>query len=209
MLPAIAEALPQSLLFFAEADGGRDFTPWPAPPVRPGDAFSGGGADYLRFLTETAAPYLRAQYRAPADPARRAVLGYSLGGLFALWALCETDFFGCAASVSGSLWYPGFAPYLQGRLPRPAQAVYLSLGDREPLGGPALMRTVGTATESAAALLRQNGRRVLLEWNCGGHVKGVESRWKKAAAWAASALYGENGPAARKEDEHNETADPV
>ena len=208
MLPAIAEALPHTLLFFAEADGGRDFTPWPAPSVRPGDAFSGGGADYLRFLTETAAPYLRAQYRAPADPARRAVLGYSLGGLFALWALCETDFFGCAASVSGSLWYPGFAPYLQGRLPRPAQAVYLSLGDREPLGGPALMRTVGTATEAAAALLRQNGRRVLLEWNRGGHEKGVESRWKKAAAWAASALYGENGPAARKE-EHNETADPV
>lgn len=91
MLPAIAEALPHTLLFFAEADGGRDFTPWPAPPVRPGDAFSGGGADYMRFLTETAAPYLRAQYRAPADPARRAVLGYSLGGLFALWALCETD----------------------------------------------------------------------------------------------------------------------
>ena len=61
MLPAIAEALPHTLLFFAEADGGRDFTPWPAPPVRPGDAFSGGGADYLRFLAETAAPYLRAQ----------------------------------------------------------------------------------------------------------------------------------------------------
>ena len=50
MLPAIAEALPHTLLFFAEADGGRDFTPWPAPPVRPGDAFSGGGADFLRFL---------------------------------------------------------------------------------------------------------------------------------------------------------------
>ena len=114
------------------------------PALSDGD----GGAVFARAVQGAGGP----------GPARGARL-FARRAVRAL-ALCETDFFGCAASVSGSLWYPGFAPYLQGRLPRPAQAVYLSLGDREPLGGPALMRTVGTATEAAAALLRQNGRRV-------------------------------------------------
>ena len=189
MLPALAEEVPETLLFFAEADGGVDFTPWPAEPARDGEIFSGGGTEYLRFLTEAAAPYLHARYDVEENPARRAIFGYSLGGLFALWALCGTDFFGQGGSLSGSLWYPGFVEYLREQPPQKARWIYLSLGDREPFGGPPPMRTVGQRTEEAAALLRGAGYDVTLEWNRGGHAKGVENRWKKALRWAA---YGRN-----------------
>ncbi len=182
-LPALAQVLPETLLFFAEADGGCDFTPWPAPPVWGEEVYAGGGPAYLRFLKDTAFPYLQAHFAAVDDPARRGIFGYSLGGLFALWALCETDFFGQAASISGSLWYPGFTAYLEQH--RPQQAVYLSLGDREPYGGPPLVRTVGHCTEEATTLLRETAAWVTFEWNRGGHAKGVESRWEKALHWAA------------------------
>lgn len=180
MLPALAKEAPGVLLFFTQADGGRDFTPWRAAPVWEGEPFSGGGADFLRFLTATAAPHLHTRYGVADDPAQRAILGYSLGGLFALWSLCETDFFRQGASISGSLWYPGFSEYFRRHLPRPAQRVYLSLGDREPFGGPPALRSVGRCTAEAAARLKEAGRSATMEWNRGGHAKGVENRWKKA-----------------------------
>lgn len=35
------------------------------------------------------------------------IAGYSLAGLFALYALYKTDVFTRVASMSGSLWFPG------------------------------------------------------------------------------------------------------
>ena len=63
-LPLFAQELPPVLLFSAQGDGDRDFTPWPAPGVREGEVFSGEGAAYLRFLTETALPHLEAAWSA-------------------------------------------------------------------------------------------------------------------------------------------------
>ena len=49
-----------------------------------------------------------------------------------MYALCNTDAFSRAASVSGSLWFPGFKEYVLSHPPihRP-DCVYFSLGDRE------------------------------------------------------------------------------
>lgn len=193
MLCALAEEAPRTLLFFAEADGGRDFTPWAAEPVWENEPFLGGGAEYLRFLTETALPYLEERYTLPPVPARRAILGYSLGGLFALWALCETKVFGQAASISGSMWYPGFSEYIREHLPRKNQRVYLSLGDRESFGGPPALRAVGEKTEKIRELLEAQEREVFFEWNHGGHAKGVENRWRKALRWTAAGFEREEG----------------
>ena len=55
-LPLFAQELPPVVLFTAQADGGRDFTPWPAPGIREGEAFTGEAGDYLGFLTERALP---------------------------------------------------------------------------------------------------------------------------------------------------------
>ncbi|MBP3704345.1 MAG: alpha/beta hydrolase [Clostridia bacterium] len=179
MLPALAEEIPETALFFAEADGSRDFTPWPAEPVWEGEPFYGEAAGYLHFLTDCALPYLAEKFGV-ADAGNRLIAGYSLGGLFALWAACETEEFGRMASLSGSTWYPGFLDYIKAHMPREAQRVYLSLGDREPFGGPPVLREVGRCTEELYALLQEAGRDVTFEWNRGGHGKGIENRWRKA-----------------------------
>lgn len=89
-----------------------------AEPIWPGEPFSGGGEGYLKFLTDTALPYLEERFGAPAEPENCALLGYSLGGLFALWALTKTEKFGAGASLSGSLWYPQFLKYLENCPPK-------------------------------------------------------------------------------------------
>ena len=65
----------------------------------------------------------------PGAPRWRGIAGYSLAGLFAVYALYRTDVFARAASVSGSLWFPGFREYVFSHTPlcRP-DCVYFSLG---------------------------------------------------------------------------------
>lgn len=190
MMPVLAEEIPETLLFFAEANGGRDFTPWPAEPVWENEPFSGEAAGYLQFLAEHALPYLTEKYGA-SDAGDRLIAGYSLGGLFALWAACETGAFGQVASLSGSTWYPGFIEYVKINMLRANQRIYLSLGDREPFGGPPALREVGRCTEELYALLQAAELDVKFEWNRGGHAKGIESRWRKALRWAAGGWHKE------------------
>lgn len=184
-IPALAEGLPELLLFWNEPDGGRDFTPWPVPPIWEGEKFTGEGGKYLSFLTETALPYLEREFGASTDPACRALLGYSLGGLFSLWAMGKGAGFSAFASLSGSTWYEGFSEYLRAAPLRGTEAVYLSLGDREEFGGPPRMRAVGDCTREIYGELSARLPDVTLEWNKGGHGKGVQGRWRKALEWAA------------------------
>ena len=46
------------------------------------------------------------------------IAGYSLAGLFALWAAWNSGYFRRVASVSGSLWYPGFTDYIRNNEPK-------------------------------------------------------------------------------------------
>lgn len=70
LMMLLAEDAPEILFFSTEIDGGRDFTPWEAEPIWPGEPFSGGGEDYLKFLTDTAAAVFRGAFRR-ADGTRK------------------------------------------------------------------------------------------------------------------------------------------
>lgn len=187
-LPQLGENLPGVALLFVEADGDRDFTPWPSPGIREGELFSGQGETYLRFLLEKALPYGVERFSFCENWEHRGILGYSLGGLFALWAQTQGKVFQVAGSLSGSLWYPGWMEYMEVHPPKTEEKIYLSLGDREEYGGPPLLRTVGECTRRAHQFYETQGISTILEWNKGGHGKSVEARWKKGLAWTASWL---------------------
>ncbi|MEE4452132.1 alpha/beta hydrolase [Novosphingobium resinovorum] len=65
----------------------------------------GGGADrFLALLERQVIPLVEKQ--APADRHRRTLLGHSLGGYFALWALCRgSPAFQRYCAVSPSIWW--------------------------------------------------------------------------------------------------------
>lgn len=77
----------------------REYTYTPDPEHGGGEA-----ARHLRFLLEEVEPAVRARYR--IDPARRMLIGSSLGGLFGLWAaLRHGDSFAAIAALSPSIWW--------------------------------------------------------------------------------------------------------
>lgn len=157
-----------------------EMTPWPSPPVSSWDTPYSGLADkYLTQLKETIIPEIIS--RLGAEPEYIAAAGYSLGGLFALYALFRSDIFSRAASISGSLWYPGFADFAEANeLKCSPSLIYVSLGDREAKKGSPVMRSVQEKTESIVSAFRQKGLNVIFEMNPGSHFSQPEMRTAKA-----------------------------
>ena len=178
-------ALPFRLAAFMAEDWNRDLSPWPAPPVFGKEGFGGGGAATLAWLRQS---YLPIVEKTPA-PARF-IAGYSLGGLFSLWAFYESGLFQGAAGCSPSLWFPGFTDYMQDHAVH-ADSVYLSLGDKEEKTRNPVMATVGKRVREAHALLTRQGINTTLEWNQGNHFKEPDLRTAKAFAWVMNRLQGE------------------
>ena len=149
-----------------------DLSPWPAPPVFGRDGFGSGAGATLDALLEQC-----------ADDRRRYILGgYSLAGLFALWAGCRTRVFSGVAAASPSVWFPGFVDYMR-QNPVNASSVYLSLGDREARTRNATMAAVGDRIREVHDLLAGQGIRTVLEWNRGNHFQDADIRTAKAFAW--------------------------
>ncbi len=58
--------------------------------------------------------------------------GYSLAGLFAVYAAYKTDCFSRIVSASGSLWYPDFLSFVQqNQISEAVKVMYFSLRDKE------------------------------------------------------------------------------
>ena len=109
----------------------HDMAPWDSPAAfKNGESFTSGANDYLRLLVKEIIP--RAERELAGPLAWRGIAGYSLAGLFALYAIYRTDVFSRVGCMSGSLWFPGFKEYIFSHEPkrRPA-CIYFSLGDRK------------------------------------------------------------------------------
>ena len=153
-------------------DWNRDLSPWRAPAVFGDEGFGGGAEETLSsVLAET------------ADETRRYCIGgYSLAGLFALWAAYQTDRFDGVVAASPSIWFPGFVGYMK-QNPMRARRVYLSLGDREERTRNPVMATVGDCIRDGCDILRAQGVHCILEWNKGNHFKDPDLRTAAGFAW--------------------------
>lgn len=167
---------PCSIVYVVVDDWNDELTPWPAKGVsarRPD--FGGHGARTLETLTERLVPV--AERREGLSPARRAIAGYSLAGLFSIYAFANCDTFQDAASMSGSFWYEGWVDYLAGlKRHKDGSLVYLSLGTAERKAPQKIMRTVQEHTDETARILEGWGARVEKRYGPGGHFDHVEER---------------------------------
>lgn len=131
-----------------------ELSPWAAGDLfKYSEMFTGGADVYLKLLTEEIMP--QAESMLPGKIAWRGLAGYSLAGLFTVYALYKTDLFSRAASMSGSLWYPGFKDFaLQSAICKTTQYLYFSLGDKEARARNQYLKTVQQCTEELAAHYR-------------------------------------------------------
>ena len=182
-ISAIAQGSAHSFLFAAVPvkSWNDELSPWKSPAVWGKDSFGGKAADTLRFLTEQVIPALKQQFALPRN-VRIILGGYSLAGLFALWASTQTDLFYGVAAASPSVWFPGWMEFEQ-QHPMQTQHIYLSLGDKEEHTKNTIMAAVGDNIRTLHSRLTERGADCTLEWNSGGHFKDADLRTAKAFRW--------------------------
>ena len=156
-------------------------SPWEAPAVWGKESFGGDAADTLHFLTEQVIPTLKQRFALPEN-VRIILGGYSMAGLFALWASTQTNLFYGVAAASPSVWFPGWMEFERQR-PIQAQRIYLSLGDKEERTKNIVMAVVGDNIRTLHSQLIARGADCTLEWNSGGHFKDADLRTAKAFRW--------------------------
>lgn len=159
-----------------------ELSPWTAGNLfKYSEMFTGGADTYLQFLTQQVLPQAEAGLNGILW---RGLAGYSLAGLFTVYALYKTDLFSRAASMSGSLWYPGFKDFaLQNTLCKTPQYLYLSLGDKEARAHNQYLKTVQQCTEELAAHYRSLDINTFYELNPGGHYRNIISRSAAGIKW--------------------------
>lgn len=188
----------------------ENFSPWCAPRVfAKGPNFGDGAQKTLDTLINQVIPWTESDLTEP--PAYRVLVGYSLAGLFSLWAGvsqqvargCQPDdvpsqpgaphvdavptpTFQRIGAVSGSFWFPGLLDYVDQQLNGGAVGLthaYLSLGDREARTPNPQIMHVRENAKLLASELENAGITSAFELNRGNHFQNVEGRMQKALDW--------------------------
>ena len=182
----------------------ENFSPWCAPRVfAKGPNFGNGAQKTLDTLINHVIPWTESELTDP--PAYRVLVGYSLAGLFSLWAGvsqqvargCQHDAtaphvdapaatFQRIGAVSGSFWFPSLLDYVDQQLSGGAVGLthaYLSLGDREARTPNPQIMHVRENAELLASELENAGITSAFELNRGNHFQNVEGRMQKALDW--------------------------
>lgn len=151
---AAADGYSRTIIIVNGIDWNDDLTPWPAPGVfRKAKPFGGKADSFLEILLNEYVPVVEADLasRGLGEVHGRTLAGISLSGLFAIWAAHRTGAFTDIVSISGSLWYDGFAGWVSDSHIDPGvKSVYISLGDREKNSKDPRMKTVEECTELIA-----------------------------------------------------------
>ena len=156
-------------------DWNQELSPWEAPPVFGQEGFGHDAKDTLQYITDILSPEFGFE--------DIAIGGYSLAGLFSLWACYNTDIFSGCAAASPSVWFPDWDDFIQSNTIR-TKNVYLSLGEKESKTKNQLMRAVSERIELQYDLLKdQLDESVILEWNPGNHFQDFIKRKSRAFNW--------------------------
>ena len=173
----------------------ENFSPWCAPRVfAKGPNFGDGAQKTLDTLINHVIPWTESELTDP--PTYRVLVGYSLAGLFSLWAGVSqpgaphvdvpTPTFQRIGAVSGSFWFPGLLDYVNRQLNGGAVGLthaYLSLGDREARTPNPQIMHVRENAELLTSRLESAGITSMFELNRGNHFQNVEGRMQKALDW--------------------------
>jgi predicted alpha/beta superfamily hydrolase len=171
------------LAAISNLDWNKDLSPWESPALyKKEESFSGGADAYLLLLAEKILPAICDSM--VTKPSYVALAGYSLAGLFSIYSAYRADIFARIASVSGSLWFPGFEEYVKSQeFVKMPDCVYLSLGDTESKAKNKVLSTVQDKTASLFELYKSKNIPVIFELNKGNHFTEPALRTAKGIKW--------------------------
>lgn len=170
------------LVSISELAWDEDLSPWPEPPtVSDSDHFTGGAKEYCSWLHTDVLPYAMEQI---GEISYTVIAGYSMGGLFAVYAPYVSDDYERSVCVSGSLWYPGFLEYaMKTPFSRKPETAYFSIGNRESRTRHPALSTTQPNMERLSEYYRTLGIDTVFELNPGNHYQDAAARIAKGLAW--------------------------
>lgn len=186
--------LPFRLVAMRVDKWNEELTPWPAPPVFGKTPFGDGAQttlDKIMTIAEEQSRFLCGNALAGGNLSRVILGGYSLAGLFALWAGTRQPF-GAIVSASPSVWYKDWLGYAESH-PAMSQHVYLSLGDREHHSKTAIMATVNDCMKRQHSLLLSQGVDTELHMNPGNHFQDNGMRTAMGFTWCINRIGSPSG----------------
>lgn len=175
-LDEVADDLACTVVSVPVDNWGSKLTPWPAEALYRGEAdYEGKAQETLRWLLEEVIPSCGRE--AGLAPKTRAIAGYSLAGLFSLYAFLREPSFAAVACLSGSLWYEGWVGHMESLSPiATGRYAFLSLGSKERRASRPQLKRVQDNTERCVELLRAWGIETDYVLNPGGHLTAITAR---------------------------------
>ena len=180
---AAASNLPFVLAVFEVRDWTLDLMPWPDRNISREEEAGKHAPTTLNFVLQSLLPALEEMYGAGLPTI---IGGYSLGGLFALWASAISTRFHAVAAASPSLWIRNWLPFVR-KQPPLASCIYLSLGDREEHVKNQAIARVGECVRETDRLLADT-KHCALVWEEGNHFTDNDGRLARAFAWCMEQL---------------------
>lgn len=156
-------------------DWQGELSPWAAPAIFGKYDFAGNAS---LLLSELESFWMWFEKDNQIETNQLYLCGYSLAGLFSLWASSQTNLFKKIAAVSPSVWYLNFVEYMQ-QNPIQTREVYMSLGDKEANAKNKVMATVKTCFDAVIQILQKQDIPLTYEYNPGNHFQDVELRMTK------------------------------
>ncbi len=160
--------------------------PWADEAVSHNPETGHHAEETLNTITTEVLPYIYNTY----NQLPCIIGGYSLGGLFALWAATQSNAFTAVAAASPSVWINNWNTFAESNSIL-TQYIYLSLGDREEKARNQRMAAVGPCIRRYYETLKTKigQERTTLRWHIGGHFDNEDQRMADAYNWCIKKLY--------------------
>ena len=165
----------------------NDMTPWFVPSINKyNEDYLGNADEYIKILLKKILPNVEDYIKKELNISIQyyVISGYSLGGLFAVYASYKTDLFSRIASASGSFWYPNFIEFVnKNKISENIDKIYFSLGNKESKVRNEVLATVEENTKKLEQMYKLQGIKTIYEENDGNHFKDAELRMARGIKW--------------------------
>lgn len=175
------------LVSISNLDWNNEMTPWYSKKINKyGEEFFGKADEYIEVLLDKIIPKIKKyiEENLKVKIKNYTIAGYSLAGLFAIYASYKTNIFSKIVSASGSLWFPKFVDFVkENKISSNVEKIYFSLGNKESKVKNQILANVEKNTKEIEEIYKKQGIKTIYVENEGNHFKDASLRLAKGIKW--------------------------
>lgn len=175
------------LVSISNLNWNNEMTPWYSEKINEkGEEFLGKADEYIQIMLNEIIPKVKNYIERDLEVKIKyyIISGYSLAGLFAIYASYKTNIFSKIVSASGSLWFPKFVDFVkENKISSNVEKIYFSLGNKESKVKNQILANVEKNTKEIEEIYKKQGIKTIYVENEGNHFKDAPLRLAKGIKW--------------------------